>query len=268
MEEDYDIVFASNGVETLDILRNEQDEIALLLLDLYMPNMTGREVMAEMQVDENLMSIPVIVLTVDEKAELDCLKIGAMDFVPKPYPDIEIVKARIAKCIELSENRELIRQTEHDKLTRLLNKDYFFRYAARLDHIYKETALDAIVCDINHFHSANIQYGRQFCDQVLRDIGAGIRRLASKTGGIGCRQEGDTFLLYCPHQDDYDQLLEDFMADAFHNGDTADKISLRFGIFVDAQQESDVEERFLRARIAAERVKDDPQGTTHIAYIT
>ncbi|MBR2768285.1 MAG: hypothetical protein IKD68_05075 [Solobacterium sp.] len=45
----------------------------------------------------------MIVLTVDQKAELECLKMGAMDFIPKPYPDIEIVKARIiAKCIELS----------------------------------------------------------------------------------------------------------------------------------------------------------------------
>lgn len=70
-----------------------------------------------MQVDEDLMSIPVIVLTVDQEAELDCLKIGAMNFIPKPYPDIEIVKARIPKCIELSEDRELIRYTERDKLT-------------------------------------------------------------------------------------------------------------------------------------------------------
>ena len=58
--------------------------------------------MARMQADRTLKSIPVIVLTVDQKAELECLKMGAMDFIPKPYPDIEIVKARIAKCIELS----------------------------------------------------------------------------------------------------------------------------------------------------------------------
>ena len=51
------------------------------------------------------------------EAELDCLKIGAMDFIPKPYPDIEIMKARIAICIELSENRDLIRSTQRTPRT-------------------------------------------------------------------------------------------------------------------------------------------------------
>ena len=102
LREDYVVLYASDGIETLEILRKRKDEIALLLLDLYMPNMTGQEVMARMQVDEDLMSIPVIVFTVDQQAELDCLKVGAMDFIPKPYPDIEIVKARIAKCIALT----------------------------------------------------------------------------------------------------------------------------------------------------------------------
>ena len=146
LADDYDITYASDGDEALKTLRSHKGEIDLVLLDLQMPNKSGREVLAEMQVDEDLMSVPVVVLTVDQASELDCLKIGAMDFIPKPYPDIEIVKARIAKCIELSEDRELIRYTERDKLTGLLNKDYFFRYVGRLDHLHKATVLDAVVC--------------------------------------------------------------------------------------------------------------------------
>ncbi|MBR0366856.1 MAG: diguanylate cyclase, partial [Clostridia bacterium] len=129
----------------------------------------------------------------------------------------------------------------------------------RLDHIYRDTALDAIVCDVNQFHAVNEKYGRQFCDLVLRSIGIGIRKLARRTGGIGCRQGGDTFLLYCPHQDDYEQLLRDFMDDVLTVEDAADKIRLRFGVFNDARREADVEGRFIRANIAADRVKDDPQ---------
>lgn len=102
LSEDYEISYARDGAEALAILENRGKDISLLILDLYMPKMSGREVMARMQADRTLKSIPVIVLTVDQKAELECLKMGAMDFIPKPYPDIEIVKARIAKCIELS----------------------------------------------------------------------------------------------------------------------------------------------------------------------
>ena len=101
--EDYDILYASDGVETLEVLRCHRREISLLILDLHLSNMTGQEVIVRMQADEELKSVPVIVLTVDHKAEVECLKIGAMDFIPKPYPDIDIVKARIEKCIAVSE---------------------------------------------------------------------------------------------------------------------------------------------------------------------
>jgi diguanylate cyclase (GGDEF)-like protein len=259
LQKDYDLVFASDGIEALDVLRSHKDEISLVLLDLIMPNMTGREVITHMQLDEDLRSIPVMILTVDQDAELDCLKIGAMDFIPKPYPDIEIVKARIAKCIELSENRELISYTERDKLTGLLNKEYFFRYVTRLDHIYKDASLDAVVCDVKQLHMINELYGRQFGDLVLRIIGISLRKLARRIGGIGCRQGGDIFLLCCPHQNDIEALLKEFLSDVFAEKELVDRIELRFGVFTDAQKVKDVEERFARARIAADSVMEDPE---------
>jgi PleD family two-component response regulator len=259
LQDDFDILCASDGIETLDTLRSQKEEIDLVLLDLQMPNMGGREVLAQMQIDEDLMTIPVIILTVDQQAELDCLKIGAMDFIPKPFPDIEIVKARISKCIELSEDRDLIRYTERDKLTGLLNKDFFFRYVSRLDHLYKETALDAVVCDVNRFRFVNKQYGRQFGNKVLRSVGAGLKKLARETGGISCREKDDTFLLYCPHQDDWNQLIGEFLSDVFCEKEFADKVHLRFGIFTDAQQAENIDDRFEYAEIAADRVEDNPE---------
>ncbi|MCR5293684.1 MAG: diguanylate cyclase [Lachnospiraceae bacterium] len=258
LEDDYDILYAADGIETMNMLRKHKDEIALVLLDLYMPNMTGREVIRQMQVDDELMSIPVIMLTVDQDAELDSLRIGAIDFISKPYPDMEIVKARIAKCIELSENRYLIRHTQRDKLTGLLNFDYFIQYLERFDHLYKEKAFDAFVCDIQHFHAINEQFGRQFGDLVLRDIGSKIRKLARKTGGIGSRQGGDTFLLYCPHRNDYGQLISKFTADLFVDKENKDRIILRFGVFENADREQNIEKRFFCAKYAADQAANIP----------
>ena len=259
LQEDYDILYASDGIETLAMLRQHKDEIALLILDLYMPNMTGREVLTEMQIDPVLVSIPVIVLTVDQEAELDCLRIGAMDFIPKPFPDIEIVKARIAKCIELSENRDLIRHTRRDKLTGLLNIDYFMSYVERFDQQNPDAVLDAMVCDINEFHAVNENYGRQFGDLVLRSIGISMNKLARRTGGISCRKGDDTFLLYCPHQKDYEQLLTKFMAEVFVEKETTEKVKLRFGVYTDAGKEDNLEKRFALAEEAANSVKNNPQ---------
>ncbi len=259
LEEDYDILYASNGVEAIKMLRRHKDEIALLILDLYMPLMNGREVLRKMQVDEELMLIPVIMLTVDHDAELDSLKLGAMDFISKPYPDINIVKARIAKCIELSENRNLIRHTQRDKLTGLLHYDYFIQYLERYDHLFQESSLDAFVCDINHFHAVNEQYGRQFGDLVLRSIGMNFRKLARKTGGIGCRQGADTFMLYCPHQEHFEQLIQNFQKDLFVEKETDEKVKLRFGVFENADLEPDIERRFECAKAAAASMENDSE---------
>ena len=255
--EDYEICYAADGVETLEMLQKHSNQIALLILDLYMPNMTGREVLARMQADEDLSSVPVIILTVDQQAELDCLKMGAMDFIPKPYPDIEIVKARIAKCIELSEHRDLIRRTQRDKLTGLFNIHYFMQYVDRYDHYENGTAFDAVYCDVNRFSLLSKQEGWYYCDQVLRRIGTGIKNLIRKTGGIGCRKEGDVFLFYCPHQSDYEQMFRGFLEDVYGDREMAEKVSLRIGVYANAQREPDLGKRFACAKIAAERKAED-----------
>lgn len=259
LAEEYDISYASDGVEALKALQSQKDRIDLVLLDLQMPNLDGRKVIAQMQIDEELMSIPIIILTADQEAELDCLRMGAMDFIPKPFPDIEIVKARIAKCIELAEDRELIHYTERDKITGLLNKDYFFRYVGRLDYLYRETSLDAVACVVNKFHSVNKQYGRQFGEKLLRGIGMGLKKIARQTGGISCREEDNTFLLYCPHQDNYEQLINEFLSNVLSGKEIADMASVTFGVFTDARRVENIEVRFECAKIAADRVKNDPE---------
>ena len=258
--EDYDILYAADGMETLEVLRKYKDEIALLILDLYMPKLSGKEVLTEMQTDGDLMFIPVIVLTIDQQAELECLKIGAMDFIPKPYPDIDIIKARIAKCIEMAENRDLIRRTQRDKLTGLFNFDYFIRYVNHYDQHYRGAPFDALVCCVSDYHSVTEQYGRQYGELVLRSIGSAMYKLARRTGGIGCRKEGELFLLYCPHQREYDTLLKKYTDDLFLDQEMADKVMVRYGIYENAQEEPDIEERFVRAKLAAEKAEDDPQA--------
>lgn len=63
--------------------------------------------------------------------------------------------------------------------------------------------MDAIVMDINHFHLINERYGRMYADQILQQIAWNLRELVQKTGGMVCRREADTFLIYRPHSDDY-----------------------------------------------------------------
>ena len=86
-----------------------------------------------------------------------------------------------------------------------------------------------------------------------------MRKIAREIGGISCREEDDIFLLYCPHQDDYERLISEFLCDVLSAKESTDKVSIRFGIFTDARQVESIEYRFECAKTAADRVKNDPE---------
>ncbi|HEY9762939.1 MAG TPA: response regulator [Trichocoleus sp.] len=69
-----EVVIARDGMEAMDYLRqggafSGADRPDLILLDLNLPRKDGREVLAEIKADPNLMHIPVIVLTTSRNEE-------------------------------------------------------------------------------------------------------------------------------------------------------------------------------------------------------
>jgi len=94
-----------DGVEAMEYLRKQgkyKDAVrpGLVLLDLNLPKKDGREVLTEMKADKELMSIPVVVLTVS-KAEVDVLQsynLHANAFITKPVDLDQFLK--VIKAIE------------------------------------------------------------------------------------------------------------------------------------------------------------------------
>ncbi len=210
LEDAYSVIFAENGKEALEQMRAHIRDLSIVLLDLMMPVMTGFEVLEIVRQDEQLKSIPIIVLTADKNAELQALQLGAADFITKPFDMTEVILARVGRVIELSEGRQLISAAEHDRLTMLYSRNFFFEYANRLFHYHPELKLDAAVMNIEQFHSINDLNGRDFGDDVLRIIGNEIRAFLAETEGIASRLEADRFVIYCVQQPDYRALLERF----------------------------------------------------------
>lgn len=256
LDPEYEVLYAADGTEAMSLIRERSDELSLILLDLRMPGISGQEILQRMRTDPDAARIPVIVMTSEQSAEVECLRLGAIDFIPKPYPVPEVILARVERIIELYEDKEIIRKTERDQLTGLYTPEYFFRYAERSDTFYRELAMDAIVLDVNHFQMINERYGRAYGDDVLRRIGQRLKELVREIGGIVCRREGDTFLLYCPHGKDYRQIL-DSASVGLAGDETAsgDRIRLRMGVYPEVDKNIDLERRFDRAKMAADRVK-------------
>lgn len=99
---EYEIVCAESGREALQILEQERDGFSLVLLDVMMPGMNGYEVLEYMNFNGMLKRTPVIMVTAADSAEDEekCLRLGAMDFVRKPYVT-DIVKRRVKNAVEL-----------------------------------------------------------------------------------------------------------------------------------------------------------------------
>ena len=253
LRQDYDVLYAENGMEAMQQIRSHHDTLSLILLDLLMPVMSGQEVLRQIGENAELSRIPVIVFTADQKSEVECLSLGAIDFIPKPYPQPDVILARVQRTIELFEDRRIIRSTERDGLTGLYSKEYFFRYSEQFDIQHRDIAMDAIVVDINHFHILNERYGKSFCDDLLKRIGEKVRESILETGGIVSRKEADTFLIYCPHRSDYEDMLDLFTVELGNEGGSS-RVHVRMGVYENADKNIEVERRFDRAKTAADMV--------------
>lgn len=88
------IEFVKDGEQLLNYLRNypPYDDVSkyvrpdLILLDLNMPKMDGREALEQIKQDANLRSIPVVILTtsLQEEDKLKGYDLGAASYISKP----------------------------------------------------------------------------------------------------------------------------------------------------------------------------------------
>lgn len=111
---------------------------------------------------------------------------------------------------ETVEHQRLIAATELDPLTKLYNRNFFFEYANRMYHEHPEKPRDAIVMNIEQFHSVNALNGRDFGDSVLKLIASEIIAFLKETDGIAGRFEADRFDIYCVPQENYQELFSRF----------------------------------------------------------
>jgi adenylate cyclase len=95
LEQDgYRVDTAANGRQALERLRSEPFDV--VLLDVLMPEMTGDEMLAQMQQDDVLRHVPVIMITGldDIDSAVRCIEIGAEDYLPKPFDPV-VLRARL-----------------------------------------------------------------------------------------------------------------------------------------------------------------------------
>ncbi|MEE1256984.1 MAG: response regulator [Lachnospiraceae bacterium] len=109
----YEILEARNGLEAIEILEQERDELAVILLDVIMPVMDGFGVLEHMKKDNELQKIPVVIVTDDssEETSVKAFEYDVADMVIKPF-EPRIIKRRVQNIIELYAYRNEERRNE------------------------------------------------------------------------------------------------------------------------------------------------------------
>ena len=87
----FEVEAAENGRQALDRIAEARPD--LIVLDSMMPVMDGTETLARLQMDPDMASIPVFMLTArrGDQDAVQALKLGAADFINKPFNPDELV---------------------------------------------------------------------------------------------------------------------------------------------------------------------------------
>ena len=254
---EYEVVYAENGREALDMLKESPHRFSLMLLDLLMPVMNGYDLLDALRSDPAYDSLPIIVMTQESSAEVDSIKAGAADFTSKPYNRPEVIQARCARIIDLYEKKTIISKTETDDLTGLYSKEFFFEYIRTLEQAGAGAEMDAMVLNIEHFHLINEIYGRSKGDSVLRTVADVLNRQLDGNVWIGSRTDADTFYVYLNSLGDYQELADVITKETYDISHIPARIRIRMGIYKAAGDNDTPENRFYHANLACNQLRGD-----------
>ncbi len=183
--------------------------VDLVLLDILMPRLSGLEACRLLKGMTSETFLPVLLVTVktDTASRVEGLKIGADDYVCKPFDERELI-ARVEAMLRIKKLHDhvvdararLEQLSMHDDLTGLYNYRYLH---ARLNEEFKRAEryhepLACLVIDIDRLQVHNDAGGRPHGDLVVKTVAEAIRRGVREVDVVA-RFGGDEFLVVLPN---------------------------------------------------------------------
>ncbi len=168
----------------------------LILLDIGLPSVDGFEVCSRLKEHPQTRNIPVIFLTgeTDTESMVRALDLGAVDYVTKPFNQVEL-RARVRAALRTKRLQDILEQQSFlDGLTGLWNRSYLDR---RLESeltvaLRYGRPLSVVIADIDYFKRINDTHGHLFGDVVLQGISEALRTHARRSD-IVARYGGEEF---------------------------------------------------------------------------
>lgn len=177
------------------------DQPDLILLDIGLPNVDGFEVCRRLKENPITRNIPIIFLTgtADRDSKVRGLDLGAVDYVTKPFDEVEL-RARVRAALRTKRLQDMLEQQSYiDALTGLWNRGYLDRRIESEMNVSRryERTLSVVLGDIDHFKRLNDTYGHLFGDVALQEV-AQVMREYSRRSDVLTRYGGEEFAVLLP----------------------------------------------------------------------
>lgn len=186
----YHVHKCDSAEAALAYLKKNKNRVRLILIDKFMPGMSGIEFLRYCKQDESLSMIPQIMITVDqdEQSQVEAFREGAYDYITKPYRR-EIVSARVNHVMDLSCRTSIFdiieqkykQKPELDPATSLLNKVAFSDLSIRMMESFAHEQMALMVIDIDDFKMVNDRYGHLMGDKIIRCVADELTNAVRKT---------------------------------------------------------------------------------------
>jgi DNA-binding response OmpR family regulator len=107
----YEVITLNSAINCLDYILNQN--IDLVILDIVMPNVDGKEALKSIRTTYNLNDLPIIMMTSKSDASdiIEALKLGANDYVTKPV-NFEVAFRRIETLLQVKEQAKIVADTK------------------------------------------------------------------------------------------------------------------------------------------------------------
>ena len=261
----YEIFWAEDGINAIKLVKSEKPDI--ILLDVILPGMDGYEVCRWLKLDEGSKGIPVIMLTVKKELsdKISGLHIGADDYLPKPYNELEL-NARIYALLRTKALQDELRM-KNKQLEDLLDKVNYMAITDALTGLYNRrrfhdtltseyerakrygAPFSLIMLDIDHFKKINDSVGHSVGDAVLKEV-SGILLKSIRDIDTAARYGGEEFMIILPNTDKvHARIVAERMRLAIENHAFADidqKVTVSIGISGMPDDKIDNEEKLIR----------------------
>lgn len=199
----YRVIHADSGKRALERLQEKNATIDLVITDWVMPEMTGADLIKSMHEDEQLRSIPTVLLTAktDEQSRSFGMKVGASAYLSKPFDQLELISV-VENLLDLKR-----REREVSELNRFISENVLQRFLppdlvkdlvagkAVFDDAAKLLSVTVLFADLCDFTSSSDKLGPTRIARILNTFLVTMTDVIFAEGGTIDKFIGDAILV-------------------------------------------------------------------------